>query len=358
MKNFIKKTAFILTGLLLPAVSFAQSAPVAAPAVAGGGTGRGRTATQLLDQVTEVVELMIPILIGLALLVFLWGVFKYVFASDPKNKKEALPYITWGIISLFIMVSIWGIVFLLQGAFLGNTDPSQPPQQEVDQLQQLPDSEGSGLAGGTPILNLIKEIGDIVADVIPLLILIALVVFLWGVFKYAFSTDAKSKQDARNFMVWGIVALTVMVSVWVIVIILQRTVFSNSNPAELGSSGEAVTEMTQDPKVELGTQNSGGEGINAAIIKVIDVVQVAIPVLITIGTLLFIWGVFKYVSTDNAKKKSEAVAYIGWGVILLLTMAAVWGFVKLIGDSTGVRIDSQQKPTSGAKVPLQDLIKR
>lgn len=358
MKNFFKKTTFILTGLFIPALSFAQSAPSAAPVVAGDGGARGRTATQLLDQVTEVVQMLIPIIIGLALLVFLWGVIKYVFVSDPKNKKEALPYITWGIISLFVMVSIWGIVLLLQGAFLGSNDPSQPPQQEVDQLQQLPDSKGSGLAGGTRILDLIKEIGDIIADVIPILILIALVVFLWGVFKYAFSSDAKSKQDARNFMIWGIVALTIMVSIWGIVFILQRTVFSNSNPSEVGSSGEAITEMTQDPKIEGASQNSGGEGINAAIIKVIDIVQVAIPVLITIGTLLFIWGVFKYVNTENAKKKSEALAYISWGVILLLVMAAVWGFVKLIGDSTGVRIDSQPKPTSGAKVPLQDLIKR
>jgi uncharacterized membrane protein HdeD (DUF308 family) len=356
MKKFIKKTTFILLGLFLPVISFAQGAAGAVPTEGGGN--RGRTAMQILQQATEIIQNIIPIVIGLALLVFLWGVFKYIFAGDATAKKESIQYITWGIIALFVMVSIWGLVILLQKSFLGESDPSQPPQQEVDQLQQIPRSEGSGLAGGSPILNVIKEVGDTIASMIPILLLIGVLIFLWGVFKYAFSNDSKNKESAKQFMLWGIIALAIMAFVWGFVIILQQTVFKSTNPSELGTSQQSIDEMTQDPKIEGGTTGSGGDGINKVILAVMDIVQKAIPLLITIGTLLFIWGVFKYVTTENSKKKSEAVAFISWGIVLLLVMAAVWGLVKVIGDSVDVRIGSQPTPTSGAKINYKALIRK
>lgn len=342
MIKIIQKTIFILAGLLMPVVSFAQNpADVGVPA---GGASSGKTATELLDSVAEVVQMLIPIVIGLGVLVFLWGIVKYISSPDPKSKKESITFMTWGIISLFVMVSIWGIVFLLQDAFLGGTDNSRAPEKEVAGLKEIPKSEGSGLSGGTPILEALKRVGDIVADAIPIVILIAVLLFLFGVLRYGFSTDAKNKEMARSFITWGVVALTVMVFVWGFVVVLQRTVFEDTNPSELGSSGEAVESLTKDPGIEGDPfDKPSGSGVNKVILELANIIQTALPVLVTIGIFLFLWGVFKYTSTENAKKKADALAFMGWGIGLLLILGATWGFTKMIGDSVGINLEEQPK---------------
>ena len=75
------------------------------------------------------------------------------------------------------------------------------------------------------------------------------------------------------------------------------------------------------------------------------------------GNPEFLWGVFKYTTTENSKNKSEAVAYMGWGIVMLLILSGVWGFTKMIGKSAGINLDEQ--PTIGKKtIPLEELIKR
>ena len=61
---------------------------------------------------------------ALALLFFLWGLAKYIFAAGNEEAKESGKRIMiWGIIALFIMASVWGIVAFLQDLF-GVTDTS------------------------------------------------------------------------------------------------------------------------------------------------------------------------------------------------------------------------------------------
>ncbi len=65
---------------------------------------------------------LIPILIGLALVVFFFGLFKYVKTGfGDKNEVEgSKSLMLWGIIILFVMFSVWGLVAILQGTFFGN----------------------------------------------------------------------------------------------------------------------------------------------------------------------------------------------------------------------------------------------
>lgn len=61
---------------------------------------------------------LIPLVIGLALLAFLWGMFMLITASDDEGKrKEAINIITYGIVGLFVMISVWGFVNILIGTF-------------------------------------------------------------------------------------------------------------------------------------------------------------------------------------------------------------------------------------------------
>ena len=55
--------------------------------------------------------------------------------------------------------------------------------------------------------------------VVPLIASLALLAFFWGLVKFVFnlSGDTKSVKDGRDLMVWGTIALFIMVSVWGII---------------------------------------------------------------------------------------------------------------------------------------------
>ena len=60
----------------------------------------------------------ITITIGLAIAFFFYGLAKYILnAGDEEKKKEGKSIMIWGVIALFVMVSIWGIINVLADTF-------------------------------------------------------------------------------------------------------------------------------------------------------------------------------------------------------------------------------------------------
>lgn len=61
-------------------------------------------------------------------------------------------------------------------------------------------------------------------SVIPLIFALALVSFIWGVVQFVINGDDEAKKTkGKNFMIWGIIALAVMISVWGLVRIVGNT---------------------------------------------------------------------------------------------------------------------------------------
>lgn len=61
-----------------------------------------------------------PIVIGLAMVFFLWGTAQFFFSGgDEKKLEDVKRLMVWGIITLFVMVSVWGIVDVIQTEFFG-----------------------------------------------------------------------------------------------------------------------------------------------------------------------------------------------------------------------------------------------
>jgi hypothetical protein len=61
------------------------------------------------------IKTSLYIVAALALLVFFWGILKYVFMSGSEPEKEkAKGVMVWGLVALFVMVSVWGIVYFFQ----------------------------------------------------------------------------------------------------------------------------------------------------------------------------------------------------------------------------------------------------
>ena len=65
--------------------------------------------------IADVVNALVPIMITLAFVVFVWGLITFILASgDEAAKDEGKRRMIWGVIALFIIISIWGIIALLQ----------------------------------------------------------------------------------------------------------------------------------------------------------------------------------------------------------------------------------------------------
>ena len=69
----------------------------------------------LLGLIEQVVGRLIPIVVALALIWFIWGLIQFLIAADSEGRDDGKSKMWWGIIALFVIVSIWGIV-----AFIGH----------------------------------------------------------------------------------------------------------------------------------------------------------------------------------------------------------------------------------------------
>ena len=64
----------------------------------------------------DLVNTVYLMLFGIALLVFVWSMIQVIVkAGDPKAKEEARNRMIWGVIAIFIMFSIMGIVQWIGG---------------------------------------------------------------------------------------------------------------------------------------------------------------------------------------------------------------------------------------------------
>ncbi len=74
----------------------------------------------------------IGLFVTLAIVVFFWGLIKYL-ASVGDEKQAGLRIMFYGVIVIFVMVSIWGIVRLLQSTFkVTSTDPIIPKGIQIN----------------------------------------------------------------------------------------------------------------------------------------------------------------------------------------------------------------------------------
>jgi hypothetical protein len=99
----MKKLVASVLGFALPAIALAQTTPTLG------------NFSQLLLSIGTIINTALPIIVALALLFFFYGLAKFILASgDEEARKQGKHIMIWGIVALFVMVSVWGLV-----AFLG-----------------------------------------------------------------------------------------------------------------------------------------------------------------------------------------------------------------------------------------------
>jgi uncharacterized membrane protein YidH (DUF202 family) len=93
--------------LAMPAVSLAQG-------IVDDGTG-GKFGNLLGNILEFANDVLIPFIIGIGFLVFVWGMFKYFIAGghDATKQKEGKDLMIWATLGFVLIVVFWGVVNLL-----------------------------------------------------------------------------------------------------------------------------------------------------------------------------------------------------------------------------------------------------
>lgn len=227
MKKF-KKIIFItlsFTFITLPTISLAATTPVISCSATVRNIG------DILCNISSILNSIIPILLILGVIYFIWGVITYMIGTGEEAKKGGKNKIIYGLIGLVIIVGLWGIVNIVTNTFgIANQDLNfVNPANVIDNNLQAVNSANcftNYQAGGNPKLgDLFNYVRCIIgASVIPLLFTLAVASFVWGVVQYVINDNEEAKKaKGRSFMIWGIIALTVMISIWGLVRILTGT---------------------------------------------------------------------------------------------------------------------------------------
>lgn len=103
-----------------------------APVVASAQQLRG--VESLMRSIQRLVEIALPLVVALALLGFFWGLAKFIFNNGNEDKKEdGKRTMIWGVVALFVMVSVWGLVGFI-GDSLGIGAGGEAPVPTVEGL--------------------------------------------------------------------------------------------------------------------------------------------------------------------------------------------------------------------------------
>ncbi len=91
---------FVIASLFSPLLVYAVATP--------------NNFAELIDIFLGWVNTLIPIAFSAALLVFLWGIAQFVLNSDsPTGIADGKQKMFWGVVGLFVIFSIWGILMFL-----------------------------------------------------------------------------------------------------------------------------------------------------------------------------------------------------------------------------------------------------
>lgn len=91
---------FLIVALFAPVVAFAA------------------TIQSILDALIASLGAFVPIGVAVAVVVFIWGIVSFMYASgDEKSVEVGRQRMVWGIVAIFFIISVWGVVNVLQRMF-------------------------------------------------------------------------------------------------------------------------------------------------------------------------------------------------------------------------------------------------
>jgi hypothetical protein len=135
-----EKRRVSLVGYLLPTAGFVFVFLFPIVVAAADGVTIGSILISLRD---SLINPLVGVLMTLAIAAFFYGLVVYIW-NLRGGKDEGKAIMVWGVVAIFVMVSVWGLVKLLQRTFLGDGQNYSAPA--VDNI--LPGGGGFGPSNG------------------------------------------------------------------------------------------------------------------------------------------------------------------------------------------------------------------
>lgn len=124
--NFIKKNLENMKKYIISA-----GALLLTPAIVLAAIDTSQGLGKVVRIVSDFISALVPVIISAAVLFFLYGLAKYMW-SVGEEKEAGKDMMIWGIIGLFVMVSVWGLVNLISETLNLNDNPNiQNPTQQI-----------------------------------------------------------------------------------------------------------------------------------------------------------------------------------------------------------------------------------
>ena len=92
---------------------------------------------QVASRATQIGDLAIKLAISLAVVWIVISVVRFLIigAANEEKRTAAKQSIIWGVVGLFVILSIWGIVFILTQSF---STRNRTPIEEINKIGTLP----------------------------------------------------------------------------------------------------------------------------------------------------------------------------------------------------------------------------
>jgi Na+/H+-dicarboxylate symporter len=86
---------------------------------------------------------------------------------------------------------------------------------------------GDSLTAQATLQKLLDAMGGIVYTAIGAVMVLATIAFLWGIIQYVTASgDEQKLSDSKKYIVWGLIAMLLIVAMWGIVFAVYRTFFT------------------------------------------------------------------------------------------------------------------------------------
>ncbi len=111
-----KLSAMVFLAVVYPLSAFAQGGDSDCLAIF---TSEKRLGTLFQYITCSIGAVVIPLIFGLAIVVFLYGMVQFVIlgAGEEQKREQGRQHMIWGIIALTVMIGIWGLVQIVGDTF-------------------------------------------------------------------------------------------------------------------------------------------------------------------------------------------------------------------------------------------------
>src|SRR3989344_8602941 len=182
-KNLFKLTSIFSLTALFPVIAFAVSTVCDAQTTTLGN---------LLCRIQQLLNSIIPILVLLGVVYFVWGVVMFVIADSEEAKTKGKDKIIYGLIGFAVIVGMWGLVNVVVNSLGFSGSQLNAPTVENLGVQ----ASGSACEMGKNFQGVLGYFTCIINDsVIPFLFALAIVMFIWGAVKFfIINSDEEAKR--------------------------------------------------------------------------------------------------------------------------------------------------------------------